>query len=163
MAKTIPVVDDDMRPEYDFSGGVRGKHYKFLREEGYVIRVYNDDGTVTERHVAGERTVVLEPDVYEYFPSSQAVNQALRTLISLVPKERLATATPQSLGPNRNSLHLDHCRRGVPGDAKQPWPTQPCGELVEPKDEAASLPRFVQKPNTKLQARLSVRFSQARK
>ena len=94
MAKTIPVVDDDMRPEYDFSGGVRGKHYKVLREEGYVIRVYNDDGTVTERHVAGERTVVLEPDVYEYFPNSQAVNQALRTLISLVPKERLATAMP---------------------------------------------------------------------
>ena len=93
MAETIPVVDDDMRPEYDFSDGVRGKHYKVLREEGYVVRIYNDDGTVTERHVAGERTVVLEPDVYEYFPNSQAVNQALRTLISLVPRERLATAT----------------------------------------------------------------------
>ena len=94
MTKTVPVMDDDMRPEYDFSGGVRGKHYKVLREEGYIVRIYNDDGTVTERHVAGERTVVLEPDVYEYFPNSQAVNQALRTLISLVPKERLATTTP---------------------------------------------------------------------
>ena len=31
------------------------------------------------------------------------------------------------------------------------------------KDEAASLPKLVQKLNTKLQARLSVRFSQARK
>jgi len=93
MAKTMPVMDDDMRPEYDFSGGVRGKHYKVLREEGYVIRVYDDDGTVTERRVAGERTVILEPDVYEYFPSSEAVNRALRTLISLVPEKRLATAT----------------------------------------------------------------------
>jgi hypothetical protein len=93
MTKTIPAVDDDMRPEYDFSDGVRGKHYKVLREEGYIVRIYNDDGTVTERHVAGERTVVLEPDVYEYFPNSQAVNQALRTLISLVPEKRLATAT----------------------------------------------------------------------
>ena len=93
MAKTIPVVDDDMRPEYDFTGGVRGKHYKVLREEGYIVRVYNNDGTVTERRVAGERAVILEPDVYEYFPNSEAVNQALRTLISLVPKERLATAT----------------------------------------------------------------------
>ena len=92
MAKTIPVVDDDMRPEYDFTDGVRGKHYKVLREEGCIIRVYNDDGTVTERRVAGERTVILEPDVYEYFPNSQAVNQALRTLISLVPEKRLATA-----------------------------------------------------------------------
>jgi len=92
MAKMTPIVDDDMRPEYDFSDGVRGKHYKVLREEGCIIRVYNDDGTVTERRVAGERTVILEPDVYEYFPNSQAVNQALRTLISLVPEKRLATA-----------------------------------------------------------------------
>jgi hypothetical protein len=92
MAKTIPVVDDDMRPEYDFSDGMRGKHYKVLREEGYIVRIYNDDGTVTERHVAGERTVILEPDVYEYFPNSQAVNQALRTLISLVPEKRLTPA-----------------------------------------------------------------------
>jgi len=93
MAKTGPVVDDDMRPEYDFSDGVRGKHYKVLREQGYIVRVYNDDGTVTERHVAGERTVILEPDVYEYFPNSQAVNSALRTLISLVSEKRQATAT----------------------------------------------------------------------
>ncbi len=93
MAKTEPVVDDDMRPEYDFSDGVRGKHYKVLREQGYIVRVYNDDGTVTERHVAGERTVILEPDVYEYFPNSQAVNSALRTLISLVSEKRQATAT----------------------------------------------------------------------
>jgi hypothetical protein len=56
-------INDDMRPEYDFSGGVRGKHYKVLREEGCIIRIYNDDGTVTERHVAGERTVILELDV----------------------------------------------------------------------------------------------------
>jgi type I site-specific restriction endonuclease len=32
------------------------------------------------------------------------------------------------LGPDPNSLHLDHHRRGIPGDAKQPWPAQPCGE-----------------------------------
>jgi len=99
MAKTIPVVDDDMRPEYDFSGGVRGKHYKVLREEGYVIRVYDDDGTVTERRVAGERIVILEPDVYEYFPNSEAVNRTLRTLISLVPERRLPTATKTGSSP----------------------------------------------------------------
>ncbi len=87
MAKTVTVVNDDMRPEYDFADGVRGKHYKVLREEGYIVRIYNDDGTVTERHVTGERTVILEPDVYDYFPNSQAVNHALRTLISLVPEK----------------------------------------------------------------------------
>jgi hypothetical protein len=87
MAKTGIVVSDDMRPEYDFADGVRGKHHKVLREEGYIVRIYNDDGTVTERHVAGERMVILEPDVYDYFPNSQAVNHALRTLISLVPEK----------------------------------------------------------------------------
>ena len=56
-------INDDMRPEYDFTDGVRGKHNKVLREEGYIVRIYNDDGTVTERHVAGERTAILEPDV----------------------------------------------------------------------------------------------------
>lgn len=81
-----------MRPEYDFTGGVRGKHYQVLREEGYVVRIYNDDGTVTERRIAGERIIILEPDVYEYFPNSQTVNQALRTLISLVPEKRRAAA-----------------------------------------------------------------------
>jgi len=92
MTKTMPVVDDEMRAEYDFTGGVRGKHYQVLREEGYIVRIYTDDGTVTERHVAGERMIVLEPDVYEYFSNSQAVNQALRTLISLVPEKRQVAA-----------------------------------------------------------------------
>ncbi len=79
-----------MRPEYDFTGGVRGKHYKILREEGYIIRIRNDDGTVTERHVAGEGVVILDPDVHEYFPNSQAVNLALRALISPVPEKHRA-------------------------------------------------------------------------
>ena len=81
MAETGTAVDGNMRPEYDFVGGVRGKHHKVLREEGYVIRVHNDDGTILERHVAGERMVMLDPDVYEYFSDSEAVNLALRTLI----------------------------------------------------------------------------------
>jgi hypothetical protein len=88
MPRTAPIAEDELRQEYDFSGGVRGKHDKVLREEGYTVRVYNDDGTVTERHVAGERMVMLEPDVFEYFSDAQAVNQALRTLIALVPEKR---------------------------------------------------------------------------
>jgi len=46
MTRAVPVVDDDMRPEYDFTGAERGKHHKVLREQGYVVRVHNDDGTV---------------------------------------------------------------------------------------------------------------------
>jgi hypothetical protein len=80
------MLEDDMQPEYDFSGGVRGKYARTLRENGYTIRVYQADGTYSERRVLGEKTVVLEPDVWEYFQDSEAVNHALRTLISLVPE-----------------------------------------------------------------------------
>jgi len=83
--------ETDMRPEYDFTEGVRGKYATTLREEGYMIREYNADGTFTETHVLGEKTVTLASDVWEYFPSSQAVNHALRTLISLVPEKHVAT------------------------------------------------------------------------
>jgi len=81
-----------MRPEYDFTSGVRGKYARDLRENGYTIRVYNADGTFTETRVLGEKTVVLEPDVSAYFPDSQAVNNALRTLVSLIPDKRKAAA-----------------------------------------------------------------------
>ena len=90
MKKTLPKTAhtaDEMRPEYDFSGGVRGKYAKTLRENGYTIHVHHADGTYTEKQVLGEKTVVLEPDVWAYFPDSQAVNHALRTLIALVPEK----------------------------------------------------------------------------
>ncbi len=102
--KTLPkrtdMVDDDVRPEYDFTGGVRGKYARTLREEGYTLRVYHADGTYTEQRVLGENTVVLDPDVREYFPNSKAVNRALRTLISIVPEKR-QTATKKGSSRRR--------------------------------------------------------------
>jgi hypothetical protein len=54
---------DSLRPEYDFSGAVRGKY--------------------AGRFAAGEsvRVVVLAPDVAEAFPSARAVNAALRRVL----------------------------------------------------------------------------------
>ena len=101
--------DDDIRPEYDFSGGVRGKYAQALKEEGYTIRVYRRDGTFTEKRVLGEKTITLEPDVQEYFPDSQAVNRALRTLISLIPDKRKAT-TKKAIG-GRTRLLPGRARR----------------------------------------------------
>lgn len=75
----------EMRAEYDFSGGVRGKYAGRIKEQGYTIRVYADDGTYTERTVLGEKVIVLDPDVWAYFPDSEAVNKALRALIAIVP------------------------------------------------------------------------------
>jgi hypothetical protein len=95
--------ESDMRPEYDFRGGTRGKHYRALRE-GYTIRIYKSDGTVLEKRVEGEGTVTLAPDVREYFPNSKAVNRALRTLISLVPEKRKAVAQRQRSPKNGRRL-----------------------------------------------------------
>ncbi len=86
--KTAQVTADAMRPEYDFAGGVRGKYAKALSESGFIIRIYNADGTFAERHVAGEKTITLDPDVSPFFPNSKAVNRALRGLIDLVPTKR---------------------------------------------------------------------------
>jgi len=38
--------DDDMLPEYDFSGGIRGKHYKAYRR-GHTVKIQKADGTIT--------------------------------------------------------------------------------------------------------------------
>lgn len=78
---------DVMRAEYDFSAGARGKHYK-SRLNGYTIRIHKQDGTTEVREIESEGSVVLEPDVQKYFPNSEAVNSALRTLIRLFPRTR---------------------------------------------------------------------------
>jgi hypothetical protein len=77
--------DDGMRAEYDFTGGVRGKHYQGMRQ-GYTIKIHNADGAViTEEIETPKGAVILEPDVREYFSDSEAVNKTLRALISLIP------------------------------------------------------------------------------
>jgi hypothetical protein len=58
---------DDLRPEYDFADGVRGKHYRAYR--------------------AGTNVVVLEPDVAEAFPNASAVNRALRALLDIAKRQ----------------------------------------------------------------------------
>ena len=57
---------EDMRPEYDFSQGVRAKY--------------------AARYRQGTNVVVLEADVAAAFPDSEAVNRALRTVLAAVPK-----------------------------------------------------------------------------
>ena len=55
--------EDEMRPEYDIRGGVRGKYY--------------------ERYRQGTNVVVLDPDVAAVFHDATSVNQALRMLIEV--------------------------------------------------------------------------------
>ena len=65
--------NDDMLPEYDFSQGVRGKHY--------------------EAYKAGTNVVLLEPDIARVFPDSASVNRALRLLVHLA-KESASPTKP---------------------------------------------------------------------
>jgi hypothetical protein len=60
-------LDDEMRPEYDFSGGVRGKHHEAYR--------------------GGTNVVFLEPDVAKVFTDSASVNRILRLLVRLAKEQ----------------------------------------------------------------------------
>lgn len=84
------ITDDEMLPEYDFTGGVRGKHYQAYAQ-GHTVTIHQADGTDIVQHFTLEDgAIMLDPDVREYFPDAETVNQALRTLISLFPKNRQA-------------------------------------------------------------------------
>ena len=64
-------LEDDLRPEYDFSrmkGGVRGKY--------------------VERYRIGTNIVLLDPDVAQAFPTSEAVNEALRLLMQIAQRQK---------------------------------------------------------------------------
>jgi hypothetical protein len=71
-------LDDDLRPEYDFSklkGRVVGKHYA--------------------QATAGVTMVVLESDVAAAFPTGRAVNKALRSVLLAQKKATLANKALQ--------------------------------------------------------------------
>ena len=92
MSETVPEEnrdesgeDNEMHQEYDFSEGVRGKHYRAYRQ-GHRVTIYHADGTSSVRQVQpDDDAVFLDPDVRKYFPDSDSVNNALRGLIELVP------------------------------------------------------------------------------
>lgn len=63
----------------------RGRYYDAL-QQGHSVRIHEDDGTITVQNFRlDEGTVLLDPDVREYFPDAKAVNAALRSLIELIP------------------------------------------------------------------------------
>jgi hypothetical protein len=78
---------DEMLPEYAFTGkqGVRGKYHRAYRQ-GHTVKIQQADGTVSVHYFTlKDGAVMLEPDVREYFPTSESVNSTLRALIALVP------------------------------------------------------------------------------
>ncbi len=59
--------DPDLLEEYDFSNGIRGKY--------------------AQRYAEGNNVVVIEPDVAKYFPDHDSVNEALRSLASIMERQ----------------------------------------------------------------------------
>jgi len=61
---------DELREQYDFSRGVRGKY--------------------AARYAERANIVVLDPDVAKVFRDSKSVNQALRALVEVANKAAVA-------------------------------------------------------------------------
>ncbi|MDP2804814.1 MAG: hypothetical protein Q8O24_02615 [Gallionellaceae bacterium] len=70
--------NDDLKPEYDFSNGVKGK---------YVSRL-----------AKGANVAVLDSDVASIFPDSASVNDALRALAQII----------QARSPKGSSRQVKH-------------------------------------------------------
>lgn len=71
MKKEVDELEDELRPEYDFSkmaGGVRGKY--------------------AERYRAGTNLVLLDPDIAKAFPTDASVNEALRLLLQIAQRQQ---------------------------------------------------------------------------
>jgi predicted peptidase len=94
--------DDRMRAEYDFKGGMRGKHHQAM-QAGYTITIHKADGRRVIKEVRPkEGAVILEPDVRQLFPDSDSVNATLRSLIQLIPKKlRKAVKNAQTVDARR--------------------------------------------------------------
>jgi len=60
--------DNNILEEYDFSKGVTGKY--------------------ANKYEQGSNVVVIEPDVAEYFPDHDSVNQALRSITKIIKKRK---------------------------------------------------------------------------
>jgi hypothetical protein len=71
MKREVDELEDELRPEYDFSnmtGGVRGKY--------------------VERYQTGTNVVLLDQDVAKAFPDSTSVNEALRLLLQIAQRQQ---------------------------------------------------------------------------
>lgn len=74
---------DEMRPEYhreDLETGVRGKHFESYRK--------------------GTNLVLIRPEISKVFPTDEAVNNALRSLIEVAQK----TVNPKLSGETDGNL-----------------------------------------------------------
>ena len=80
--KKAETVAEEMAPEYDFSSmgrPVRGKYFERLK--------------------GGSNLVLLDPEISKAFPTSESVNEALRSLLDLA---RRVDERPSKRAPRRS-------------------------------------------------------------
>lgn len=69
---SVKPVEAELRAEYDFSRGIRGKYAR--------------------RFHRGTNVVILEPDVAKVFPNTESVNSSLRALANIIRRQEKALA-----------------------------------------------------------------------
>ena len=81
-------VKDDLRPEYNFSKGTRGRYAK-KTNEGILITVYSPNKRTANKAFRERQTLItLEPDVARIFKDAREVNAALRHMMTAKQKAR---------------------------------------------------------------------------
>lgn len=60
--------DPELLEEYDFKDGIKGKY--------------------VNRYEEGTNVVVIDPDVAEFFPDHDSVNEALRSLTVIIKRQK---------------------------------------------------------------------------
>jgi hypothetical protein len=71
MKKNVDELEDELRPEYNFSAmgnGVRGKY--------------------VDRYRVGTNLVLLDPEIAKAFPTDASVNEALRLLLQIAQRQQ---------------------------------------------------------------------------
>jgi hypothetical protein len=81
---------DTLRPEYDFTGAVRG--------------------VTAARYARGTNIVAVDPEVRDVFPDSGTVNDALRALAPLLREQRGAPGRKRSTRPRPRGRSDEHVR-----------------------------------------------------
>jgi hypothetical protein len=91
--KPNSAADDDLRAEYDFRGGVRGKYF--------------------ERYQQGTNVVLLDPDVAAVFRDRAAVNDALRAFVAVADAKVAASARAAATRYNKPLQPTSRAKRPV--------------------------------------------------
>ncbi|MCX6153500.1 MAG: hypothetical protein NT007_05015 [Candidatus Kapabacteria bacterium] len=92
--KTIKNNPEESIQSYDFSKGVRGKHFKQM-QEGYTVTEFSPNKEEYQKQIAEQTNYMkIDKDVSEIFKTSEEINNALRAIIAAIPKQ------------SRNAAHI---------------------------------------------------------